>query len=87
VTMFSTVNSSEHTAMRREYDLLVIGDSNLDVQLGDAPARLTFGQQEQLMNSGALTLGGSAAITACVLHGWACVPRWSAWWGTMARVA
>lgn len=51
--------------MSREYDVLVVGDSNLDVQLGRAPAQLTFGQEEQLMDSGALTLGGSAAITAC----------------------
>ena len=51
--------------MSREYDVLVVGDSNLDVQLGQAPAELTFGQEEQLIDSGALTLGGSAAITAC----------------------
>ena len=51
--------------MSREYDVLVVGDSNIDVQIGRSPAELAFGQEEQLMDSGALTLGGSAAITAC----------------------
>lgn len=51
--------------MSREYDVLVVGDANLDVQLDRAPTALTFGQDEHLVDSGALTLGGSAAITAC----------------------
>ncbi|MGW4236093.1 carbohydrate kinase family protein [Streptomyces sp. NPDC004749] len=51
------------------YDLLVIGDANPDVVLGplDTPpgAALAFGQREQLVDTGLLTLGGSAAIMAC----------------------
>jgi sugar/nucleoside kinase (ribokinase family) len=48
----------------RPYDLLVIGDCNPDVLvLGDdlAPA---FGQQEKLVDSMSLVVGGSASITA-----------------------
>ena len=51
--------------MSREYDVLIVGDSNIDVQLDRAPTKLNFGQKEQLVEGGALTLGGSAAITAC----------------------
>lgn len=47
------------------YDLLVIGDANPDVILGPLTGPLAFGQREQLIDSGALTLGGSAAIMAC----------------------
>ncbi|MFD4633914.1 carbohydrate kinase family protein [Streptomyces sp. NPDC058284] len=47
------------------YDLLVIGDANPDVILGPLTDPLAFGQREQLVGSGALTLGGSAAIMAC----------------------
>jgi sugar/nucleoside kinase (ribokinase family) len=47
------------------FDLLVIGDANPDVILGPLDAPLAFGQREQLVGSGALTLGGSAAIMAC----------------------
>lgn len=46
-------------------DLLVIGDANPDVVVGPLDAPLAFGQREQLVGSGALTLGGSAAIMAC----------------------
>ncbi|MGH3212285.1 MAG: carbohydrate kinase family protein [Trebonia sp.] len=48
----------------RDFDLLVIGDCNPDVLvLGDdlAPA---FGQQEKLVDSMSLVVGGSASITA-----------------------
>ncbi|MFE5120944.1 carbohydrate kinase family protein [Streptomyces sp. NPDC056669] len=47
------------------FDLLVIGDANPDVIVGPLAAPLAFGRREQLIDSGALTLGGSAAITAC----------------------
>ncbi|HTF09203.1 MAG TPA: carbohydrate kinase family protein [Asanoa sp.] len=46
-------------------DLLVVGDANPDVVLSGVPSALPYGQREQLVSSGALTLGGSAAITAC----------------------
>ncbi|MEU8725352.1 carbohydrate kinase family protein [Streptomyces antimycoticus] len=47
------------------FDLLVIGDANPDVIVGPLATPLAFGQREQLIDSGALTIGGSAAITAC----------------------
>ncbi|KUF18919.1 carbohydrate kinase family protein [Streptomyces silvensis] len=47
------------------YDLLVIGDANPDVILGPLTDPLAFGQREQLIDSGSLVLGGSAAIMAC----------------------
>ncbi|MEU1946795.1 carbohydrate kinase family protein [Streptomyces sp. NPDC020125] len=47
------------------FDLLVIGDANPDVIVGPLTTPLAFGRREQLIDSGALTLGGSAAITAC----------------------
>jgi len=46
-------------------DLLVIGDANPDVIVGPLTEPLAFGQHEQLVDSGVLTLGGSGAITAC----------------------
>ncbi|MDP9614931.1 carbohydrate kinase family protein [Streptomyces demainii] len=51
--------------MPPSFDLLVIGDANPDVIIGPLDAPLAFDQREQLIDSGALTLGGSAAITAC----------------------
>ncbi|MFJ2260742.1 carbohydrate kinase family protein [Streptomyces sp. NPDC087844] len=51
--------------MPHTFDLLVIGDANPDVVLGPLDAPLAFGQHEQLVDSGLLTLGGSAAIMAC----------------------
>ncbi|MEU7487044.1 carbohydrate kinase family protein [Streptomyces sp. NPDC042319] len=51
--------------MPHTFDLLVIGDANPDVILGPLTAPLAFGQREQLVESGCLTLGGSAAIMAC----------------------
>ena len=51
--------------MSRAFDLLVIGDVNPDVVLHGAPAALAYGQAEQLVEGGALTVGGSAGITAC----------------------
>lgn len=51
--------------MPHSFDLLVIGDANPDVVLGPLDAPLSFGQREQLVGTGLLTLGGSAAIMAC----------------------
>ncbi|GAA3130273.1 carbohydrate kinase family protein [Streptomyces rectiviolaceus] len=51
--------------MPHSYDLLVIGDANPDVILGPLNGPLAFGQREQLVDAGSLTLGGSAAIMAC----------------------
>jgi sugar/nucleoside kinase (ribokinase family) len=46
-------------------DLLVVGDANPDVLLSGAPETPPAGQAETLVDSGTLTLGGSAAIMAC----------------------
>lgn len=51
--------------MPHSLDLLVIGDANPDVVVGPLDGPLAFGQREQLVGSGALTLGGSGAIMAC----------------------
>jgi sugar/nucleoside kinase (ribokinase family) len=51
--------------MPHTFDLLVVGDANPDVVLGPLPGPLAFGQREQLVPTGLLTLGGSAAIVAC----------------------
>ena len=51
--------------MTGAYDLLVVGDANPDVVLSGVPADLPWGQRERLVSAGTLTLGGSAAITAC----------------------
>ncbi|MFE2378481.1 carbohydrate kinase family protein [Streptomyces sp. NPDC059398] len=51
--------------MPHTFDLLVVGDANPDVVLGPLSAPLAFGQREQLVDTGVLTLGGSAAIMAC----------------------
>ncbi|NSC20173.1 carbohydrate kinase family protein [Streptomyces albus subsp. chlorinus] len=51
--------------MPHDYDLLVIGDVNPDVVVGPLDGPLAFEQREQLVGSGTLTLGGSAAIMAC----------------------
>ncbi|NDZ79981.1 carbohydrate kinase family protein [Streptomyces sp. SID10853] len=51
--------------MPHTFDLLVIGDANPDIVLGPLRAPLAFGQREQLVDTGVLTLGGSGAIMAC----------------------
>ncbi|MFE5602123.1 carbohydrate kinase family protein [Streptomyces coelicoflavus] len=51
--------------MPHSLDLLVVGDANPDVVVGPLDSPLAFGQREQLVPDGALTLGGSAAIMAC----------------------
>ncbi|WP_431900163.1 carbohydrate kinase family protein [Nonomuraea sp. bgisy101] len=48
-----------------DFDLLVVGDANPDVIVSGTPSTLAFGQREQLVETGELVLGGSAAITAC----------------------
>jgi sugar/nucleoside kinase (ribokinase family) len=48
-----------------DFDLLVIGDVNPDVVVGPVPDRIEYGQREVLVPTGAIVLGGSAAITAC----------------------
>ena len=47
------------------FDLLVVGDLNPDVVLADLPGGLRFGQHEQLVADGVVTVGGSAGILAC----------------------
>ncbi|MFF8592104.1 carbohydrate kinase family protein [Streptomyces sp. NPDC015220] len=51
--------------MPHTFDLLVIGDANPDVIIGPLDTPLAFGQREQLVPSGTLTIGGSGAIVAC----------------------
>ena len=51
--------------MPHTFDLLVVGDANPDVVLGPLTGPLAYGQREQLVPGGLLTLGGSAAIMAC----------------------
>ena len=46
------------------FDLIVVGDANHDVLLAGAPPVPPYGQAETLVASGALALGGSAAIVA-----------------------
>jgi sugar/nucleoside kinase (ribokinase family) len=46
------------------FDLLVVGDANPDVLVSGAPETPPAGQAETLVDSGALALGGSAAIVA-----------------------
>lgn len=51
--------------MNGAFDLLVVGDANPDAIVREAPGALAYGQAEQLAGDGALTIGGSAGITAC----------------------
>jgi sugar/nucleoside kinase (ribokinase family) len=46
-------------------DLLSLGDCNPDLVLTGGDLVPAFGQREQLVESAVLTIGGSAAITAC----------------------
>jgi sugar/nucleoside kinase (ribokinase family) len=48
-----------------ELDLLVLGDVNPDLVLTGEDLTPAFGQVEQLLDSAALTIGGSGAIMAC----------------------
>ena len=47
-----------------ELDLLVVGDANPDVIVSSPDLEPRFGQAEQLVDSAALVVGGSGAITA-----------------------
>jgi sugar/nucleoside kinase (ribokinase family) len=47
------------------YDLLVIGELNVDLILSGGDLRPRFGQAEQLVNDATLALGSSSAIMAC----------------------
>jgi sugar/nucleoside kinase (ribokinase family) len=49
---------------KRDFDLLVLGDCNPDVLVLGADVTPAFGQQERLVDSISLVIGGSAAITA-----------------------
>ena len=49
----------------RPLDLLVVGDANPDVVLSGVPEAIAYAQVEQLVDTGTLTVGGSAAILAC----------------------
>jgi sugar/nucleoside kinase (ribokinase family) len=62
--MLSSINSHEMES-RAMFDLLVVGDANPDVILSGVPRRPAYGQREELVDSGVLTVGGSGAIMAC----------------------
>jgi sugar/nucleoside kinase (ribokinase family) len=62
--MLSSTNSHEMES-RAMFDLLVIGDANPDVILSGVPRRPAYGQREELVDTGLLTVGGSGAIMAC----------------------
>jgi sugar/nucleoside kinase (ribokinase family) len=47
------------------FDLLVVGDCNPDLLLCGGDVVPEFGQREKLVETGALVIGGSAAIAAC----------------------
>jgi sugar/nucleoside kinase (ribokinase family) len=49
----------------RRFDLLVVGDANPDVIVSGVPDEILYAQVEQLVDTGTLTVGGSAAILAC----------------------
>ena len=51
-------------ADQRAFDLLLIGDCNPDVLVLGGDVTPAFGQQEKLVDSMALVVGGSASITA-----------------------
>jgi sugar/nucleoside kinase (ribokinase family) len=59
------LSSSEHGEPGgKSLDLVVIGDCNPDVLVLGGDVTPAFGQQEKLVDSMSLTVGGSAAITA-----------------------
>lgn len=51
--------------MERRYDLLVLGELNVDLILTGIRALPAFGQVEQQVEDALFTLGGSSAIVAC----------------------
>jgi hypothetical protein len=52
-------------------DLVVLGDCNPDVLVLGGDVTPAFGQQEKLVGSIGLVVGGSAAITAVAAARWA----------------
>src|SRR5262245_18722582 len=57
------MRDSKNVAFGLMFDLLVVGDTGVDLVLrGDVRPR--FGQEEQLLSAGDLVLGGSSTITA-----------------------
>ncbi len=51
--------------MTTPFDVLVLGDANPDLVLRGGHVEPAFGQAEQLVEHGSLTVGGSGAIFAC----------------------
>lgn len=49
----------------RSYDILVIGEANVDLILSGEDVTPNFGQTEKLVDNARLELGGSSAIFAC----------------------
>jgi sugar/nucleoside kinase (ribokinase family) len=47
------------------FDLIIVGELNVDVIVDCGPDDIRFGQAEQLVDSATLALGSSGAITAC----------------------
>ncbi|MFL5859219.1 MAG: carbohydrate kinase family protein [Solirubrobacteraceae bacterium] len=52
-------------SVKRDLDLLVLGDVNPDLVLSDRSMDVAFGQAETLVDDAQLTVGGSGAIMAC----------------------
>jgi len=59
-----TIPSSPAGSLTPSLDLLVVGDCNPDVLVLGGDVTPAFGQQEKIVDSIALVVGGSAAITA-----------------------
>jgi sugar/nucleoside kinase (ribokinase family) len=55
---------SSERAVERAFDLIVIGDCNPDVLVVGGDVTPAFGQEEKLVDSMSLVVGGSASITA-----------------------
>lgn len=51
--------------MTQQFDIVVVGELNVDLVVAGAPDDLRFGQAEQLVDAATLALGSSGAITAC----------------------
>ena len=52
---------------RRRFDVLVVGDINLDTVIRGRDVTPAYGQKEKLVDEIKVTIGGSSAITACAL--------------------
>jgi sugar/nucleoside kinase (ribokinase family) len=51
--------------VRRDLDVLVLGDANPDIVVRGGDVVPAFGQAERLVDSAAITMGGSGGILAC----------------------